>query len=223
MWLQPVEPVNVPLARQVDVGRRRGGGNLRAIGEVRGEGPRPSTPVPEAVVPVLEPDPLSLPHPMATRPITARVSERAGRFRWVGECAWHDVRRRPHAAVGPTRTGAPDRSPPGTAVADADQHAGILATLARGPHGGAGRGATWSRTDRWRHAASPVEARRMLWGYVRANPVPFVISIIGAAIYAGAAVGMTIALGRITNDVIVPSFETGRVSSSTVLAAGARC
>jgi ATP-binding cassette subfamily B protein len=62
---------------------------------------------------------------------------------------------------------------------------------------------------------------RLLWGYVRANPVPFVISIVGAAIYAIAAVGMTIALGRITNDVIVPSFETGRVSSSTVLAAGA--
>ena len=65
---------------------------------------------------------------------------------------------------------------------------------------------------------APVEARgiarrgaTMLWGYVRANPGPFVISIIGAAIYAGAAVGTTIALGRITNEVIVPSFETGRV------------
>lgn len=62
---------------------------------------------------------------------------------------------------------------------------------------------------------------RVLWGYVRANPVPFVISIVGAAIYAVAAVSMTIALGRITNDVIVPSFETGRVSKDTVLAAGA--
>jgi ATP-binding cassette subfamily B protein len=62
---------------------------------------------------------------------------------------------------------------------------------------------------------------RLLWGYVRANPGPFVISIVGAAIYAAAAVGMTIALGRITNDVIVPSFESGRVSSGTVLAAGA--
>ena len=61
----------------------------------------------------------------------------------------------------------------------------------------------------------------MLSGYVRANPVPFVISIIGAAIYAAAAVGTTVALGRITNEVIVPSFESGRVSSSTVLGAGA--
>ena len=49
----------------------------------------------------------------------------------------------------------------------------------------------------------------MLWGYVRANPGPFVISVIGAAIYAGAAVGTTIALGRITDQVILPSFEPG--------------
>ena len=62
---------------------------------------------------------------------------------------------------------------------------------------------------------------RLLSGYVRANPVPFVISIVGASIYAAAAVGMTVALGRITNDVIIPSFESGRVSSGTVLAAGA--
>jgi ATP-binding cassette, subfamily B, bacterial len=62
---------------------------------------------------------------------------------------------------------------------------------------------------------------RVLWAYVRANPVPFVVSVVGAAIYALAAVSMTIALGRITNDVIVPSFETGRVSKDTVLAAGA--
>src|SRR5690606_2236324 len=62
---------------------------------------------------------------------------------------------------------------------------------------------------------------RLLWGYVKANPGPFAISITGAAIYAAAAVGMTIALGRITNEVIIPSFETGRVSGSTAVAAGA--
>ena len=67
----------------------------------------------------------------------------------------------------------------------------------------------------------PRRGARLLWGYVRANPAPFLVSITGAAIYAGAAVAMTMALGRITNDVIVPSFETGRVSASTVLAAGA--
>jgi ATP-binding cassette subfamily B protein len=62
---------------------------------------------------------------------------------------------------------------------------------------------------------------RLLWGYVRANPRPFLISITGAVIYAAAAVGTTVALGRITNEVIVPSFETGRVSGGTVVAAGA--
>jgi ABC-type multidrug transport system fused ATPase/permease subunit len=60
---------------------------------------------------------------------------------------------------------------------------------------------------------------RLLRRYVRANPVPFAVSVTGAAIYAAAAVGTTVALGRITNDVIVPSFEGARVSRSTVLGA----
>ncbi len=61
---------------------------------------------------------------------------------------------------------------------------------------------------------------RLLWRYVRACRGPFVVSIIGATIYAGAAVGMTIVLGRVTNEVIVPSFESGRVSGRTVVGAG---
>jgi len=61
---------------------------------------------------------------------------------------------------------------------------------------------------------------RLLWSYIRANPVPFVVSIVGAAVYAGAAVGMTVALGRITNEVIVPAFEQGRPDGSTVVWAG---
>jgi ABC-type multidrug transport system fused ATPase/permease subunit len=61
---------------------------------------------------------------------------------------------------------------------------------------------------------------RLLVRYVRAQPMPFLVSIVGAAIYAGAAVGTTIVLGRITNDVIVPTFETGRVSSHAVLLTG---
>jgi ABC-type multidrug transport system fused ATPase/permease subunit len=61
---------------------------------------------------------------------------------------------------------------------------------------------------------------RLLVRYVRAQPMPFIVSVIGAAIYAGAAVGTTIVLGRITNDVIVPTFESGRVSSHAVLMTG---
>jgi ABC-type multidrug transport system fused ATPase/permease subunit len=62
---------------------------------------------------------------------------------------------------------------------------------------------------------------RILTRYVRANPWPFCVSLLGAVIYAGAAVGTTVVLGRITNTVIVPSFETGRVDGTTVLAAAA--
>jgi ATP-binding cassette, subfamily B, bacterial len=63
---------------------------------------------------------------------------------------------------------------------------------------------------------------RLLVRYVRAQPRVFAVSILGAAIYAGAAVGTTMVLGRITNTVIVPSFEDGRVERSAVLgAAGA--
>jgi ATP-binding cassette subfamily B protein len=61
---------------------------------------------------------------------------------------------------------------------------------------------------------------RLLTRYVRANPMPFFVSIIGAAIYAGAAVGATIVLGRITNSVIVPTFETGRPDARAVWLSG---
>ncbi|HEY6530783.1 MAG TPA: ABC transporter ATP-binding protein [Acidimicrobiales bacterium] len=61
---------------------------------------------------------------------------------------------------------------------------------------------------------------RLLVRYVRADPRPFLVSIVGATVYAAAAVSLTIALGWITDEVIVPSFESGRVSGRTVLGAG---
>ena len=61
---------------------------------------------------------------------------------------------------------------------------------------------------------------RLLTRYVKAHPVPFIISIFGAAVYAGAAVGTTIILGRITNNVIVPTFESGRPEAKAVWFSG---
>lgn len=61
---------------------------------------------------------------------------------------------------------------------------------------------------------------RLLTRYVRAHPIPFIVSILGAAIYAGAAVGTTIILGRITNQVIVPTFESGRPTATAVWYSG---
>lgn len=53
---------------------------------------------------------------------------------------------------------------------------------------------------------------------MRVYPGVFAVSISGAAIYAAAAVGTTVVLGGITNDVIVPAFDGGQVDAGTVLA-----
>lgn len=50
---------------------------------------------------------------------------------------------------------------------------------------------------------------RLVWRYVRAQPVTYGVSLVGATIYAAAAVGTTVVLGRVTDDVIVPAFSTG--------------
>ena len=55
----------------------------------------------------------------------------------------------------------------------------------------------------------------IVWRYARREPRTFTLSVIGAAVYAAAAVGATVVLGRVTNDVIEPAFDHG-VSASTV-------
>jgi len=59
---------------------------------------------------------------------------------------------------------------------------------------------------------------RLVWRYVRAQPVTYAVSLIGATIYASAAVGTTIVLGNVTNDVVVPAF-TGGAATERVRAA----
>jgi len=60
---------------------------------------------------------------------------------------------------------------------------------------------------------------RLVVRYVRAQPMTFAVSLVGATIYAGAAVGTTVVLGRITNSVIVPAFDTGITRSAALGAA----
>jgi ABC-type multidrug transport system fused ATPase/permease subunit len=50
---------------------------------------------------------------------------------------------------------------------------------------------------------------RLVWRYVRAQPLTYAISLVGATIYAAAAVGTTVVLGRVTDDVIIPAFSSG--------------
>jgi len=53
-------------------------------------------------------------------------------------------------------------------------------------------------------------------GYVRSEPRRFTLAVIGASLYAAAAVGATIVLGRVTQYVILPAFSGG-VDQSTVI------
>ena len=49
------------------------------------------------------------------------------------------------------------------------------------------------------------------------HPLPFTVAVVGAAIYAGATVGSTVVLGRITDRVIFPAFDTGELPSRALL------
>lgn len=41
---------------------------------------------------------------------------------------------------------------------------------------------------------------------IRMHPAPFTVSVIGSALYAAASVGSTVVLGRVTDNVVLPSF-----------------
>ena len=57
---------------------------------------------------------------------------------------------------------------------------------------------------------------RLLWLSVRAQRGPFSLAVVGAALFAVMAVGGTIVLGRVTDDVLTPAFEEGGVERSAV-------
>ncbi|MGE5459559.1 MAG: ABC transporter ATP-binding protein [Solirubrobacterales bacterium] len=59
------------------------------------------------------------------------------------------------------------------------------------------------------------EGARLIVTYVRTHPKPFVLAVSGAFVYAVASVGVSVALGRVTDRVIRPSFAGG-VSAGTV-------
>jgi ABC-type multidrug transport system fused ATPase/permease subunit len=49
---------------------------------------------------------------------------------------------------------------------------------------------------------------RVLWRSVRLHPVPFAVALAGATLFATMSVGATIVLGRVTDELIIPGFET---------------
>ncbi len=56
---------------------------------------------------------------------------------------------------------------------------------------------------------------RLVGSYIKAHPKPFVISVCGAFTFAVASIAITVALGRITDQVLKPAFGEG-VSAGTV-------
>ncbi|MEI7593491.1 MAG: ABC transporter ATP-binding protein [Actinomycetes bacterium] len=72
--------------------------------------------------------------------------------------------------------------------------------------------------NRPRSSASELFGRgvKVVAGYVRSEPRRFALAVTGATLYAAAAVGATIVLGRVTQYVILPAFSQG-VTASTVL------
>ena len=62
---------------------------------------------------------------------------------------------------------------------------------------------------------------RLLWHSVRTQPGPFAVSITGAALYGTMAVGGTIVLGRITDDVLTPAFDGGVPGGTVAIGAAA--
>jgi ABC-type multidrug transport system fused ATPase/permease subunit len=57
---------------------------------------------------------------------------------------------------------------------------------------------------------------RLVWRFMRTHPGPFAVSLVGAVAFSAAAVGVPLAVGRVTDEVITPAFRGG-VSSSEVL------
>jgi ATP-binding cassette, subfamily B, bacterial len=59
---------------------------------------------------------------------------------------------------------------------------------------------------------------RLLWVSVRTHPRPFVVSVVGSALYGSMAVAGSLLLGAVTDRVIVPGLDQG-VSGTTIAAA----
>jgi ABC-type multidrug transport system fused ATPase/permease subunit len=60
---------------------------------------------------------------------------------------------------------------------------------------------------------------RLLWDSVRAQWRPFVLAIVGAALFSLMAVGGTVVLGRVTDDVLTPAFDGGVDRSAVAIGA----
>jgi ATP-binding cassette subfamily B protein len=70
-----------------------------------------------------------------------------------------------------------------------------------------------STTDVSKHGGTFVRGMRIIGSYIRAHPLPFAVSVVGATIYAAASVLSAVVLGRATDRVLVPAFGRGVTTS----------
>ena len=59
---------------------------------------------------------------------------------------------------------------------------------------------------------------RLIVSYIKTHPAPFLIAVGGSMVYALASIGLTVALGRATDNVLRPAFNGGVPSSEVWLA-----
>ncbi|MGF1596146.1 MAG: ABC transporter ATP-binding protein [Acidimicrobiales bacterium] len=57
---------------------------------------------------------------------------------------------------------------------------------------------------------------RLVVRLVRLHPAPFAVSVTGAAVFAAGTVASTIVLGRATDRVVLPTFDTGRIPAGSL-------
>ena len=58
----------------------------------------------------------------------------------------------------------------------------------------------------------------VLGASIRMEPKPFALAVAGAAVYGGMTVGSSVVVGRVTDRVILPALEAGRVRTATLVA-----
>ncbi|WP_245646235.1 ABC transporter ATP-binding protein [Nocardiopsis trehalosi] len=62
---------------------------------------------------------------------------------------------------------------------------------------------------------------RVLWVAIRTEPVVFLVATAGASLHAAVTVASASVLGRITDDVILPAFDSGRTTAAALATAAA--
>src|SRR5207248_9373065 len=59
---------------------------------------------------------------------------------------------------------------------------------------------------------------RLVWTYIRLHPRPFLISVVGAAVFAIASIGLTSAIAHVSDTLLGPAFRHGVTGSQITLA-----